>query len=298
MPLATASDGVRIHFEEAGTGHPLIFVHEFGGDLRSWEAQVRWFARSYRCIRFNARGYPPSDVPEDEALYGHEQAADDIAAVMGALGLSRAHVVGLSMGGYATLQFGMRHPRLASALVVAGAGSGAPRAHRVDFRAQADALAERLLREGSPAVARDMGLSATRVQLLEKDPLGWAEFVEQFATHSARGSAMTLRRYQALRPSLFDHERELAALAIPTLLVVGDEDEPCLETNLFLKRTMTAADLWVMPGTGHAVNLEEPAAFNDGVERFLAGVDRGSWGPRDPRTIGAAPLPVGSGPTR
>jgi pimeloyl-ACP methyl ester carboxylesterase len=175
---------------------------------------------------------------------------------------------------------------------VAGVGSGAPREHRAAFKEQSEAMAARYLAEGSAALAEGLGHGATRVQLLNKDPLGWKQFVEHHAEHSPKGSAYTLRRYQALRPSLFDYEKELAACKLPTLLVVGDEDEPCLDTNLFLKRAMPSAQLWMLPGTGHAVNLEEPAAFNAGVHAFLSAVDRGCWRPRDPRTIGADVMPV------
>jgi pimeloyl-ACP methyl ester carboxylesterase len=290
MPYAN-SRGARLWYEEVGTGYPIVFVHEFGADLREWEQQVRWFSREYRCIRFNARGYPPSDVPESDELYGYEHSADDIGAVLDALGIEKAHVVGLSMGAYATLQFGLRSPSRTSALVVAGVGSGAPREHRIAFKEQAEATAARYLAEGSGALAEGLGYGATRVQLLNKDPLGWQQFVAHHAEHSAVGSAYTLRRYQALRPSLFDFERELADCKVPTLLIVGDEDEPCLDTNLFLKRTMPTAQLWMLPATGHAVNLEEPAAFNAGVHTFLSAVDRGCWRRRDPRTNSGAMLP-------
>jgi len=298
MPYAP-SDGARIWYEETGAGRPIVFVHEFGGDLRSWEQQVRQFSRDYRCIRFNARGYPPSDVPEADSAYGQAHAADDIAAVLDALAIERAHIVGLSMGAFATLHFGLRHPRRATALVAAGVGSGAPREQRAAFAEQSRAAAQRFLDEGSAAVAPEMGMSATRIQLRNKDPLGWAEAIAQLAEHSALGSALTLRNYQALRPSLYDLQAELAACAIPTLLIVGDEDEPCLDANLFLKRTMRSANLLMLPGTGHAVNLEEPAAFNDAVARFLASVERGSWRPRDPRAVvGGASLPMGRAAVR
>lgn len=296
MPYA-ASDGARLYYEEAGAGQPIVFVHEFGSDLREWELQVRWFSREYRCIRFNARGYPPSDAPESEDLYGHEHSADDILAVLNELGIERAHIVGLSMGAYATLQFGIRHPARALSLVAAGVGSGAPREHRAAFKLQSEAMARRFLEEGSAAVAQALGYGGTRVQLLNKDPLGWQEFVEHLSDHSPLGSALTLRRYQAIRPSLFDFEKEFAACELPTLLVVGDEDDPCLETNLFLKRTMRTSQLCVLPGTGHAVNLEEPAAFNGVVQAFLSSVDRGCWRPRDPRTIGTDAMPLAKSST-
>jgi pimeloyl-ACP methyl ester carboxylesterase len=276
MPYAP-SDGAKLYYEDTGAGYPVIFVHEFGSDARQWETQVRWFSREYRCITFNARGYPPSDVPEADTAYGYRQSVADIAAIFRHLGLARAHVVGLSMGAYATLLFGLRHPGMASALVVAGCGSGAPLAHRAEFKASAEAQAGRFLAQGSAVVAQEVGVGPTRIQLRRKDPRGWQEFVQHLSEHSAPGSAATLRNYQALRPSLWDFEAELAQLTVPVLLAVGDEDDPCLEANLFLKRTLPAAGLWMAPRTGHAINLEEPAAFNEAVQNFFGSVERGRW---------------------
>ncbi len=279
MPYAQSS-GARLYFEEAGSGHPIIFVHEFGGDYRAWETQLRWFSRHYRCIAFNARGYPPSDVPAEDAAYAYGHFAEDIAAVLRHLRIDKAHVVGLSMGGYSTLHFGLRHPEMATALVVAGCGSGSPRAERESFRRDSEARAEAFLKRGSAAVAQETGLGPTRIQLKHKDPRGWQEFVQHLSEHDAKGSALTMRNFQALRPSLEDFAPELAKLAIPTLLVLGDEDDPCLETNLFLKRTIPSAGLCVIPRTGHACNLEEPAEFNRVVQEFFGAAERGTWRPR------------------
>lgn len=286
MPFAP-SKGVRLYFESTGSGHPIIFVHEFAADHRNWETQVRWFSRQYQCITFSARGYPPSDVPADESAYGYEYSVDDIAAVLDHLGLAQAHVVGLSQGGYATLMFGLRHPRRATSLVVAGAGSGAWLPDRAQFIEHSRAQADRFVQEGSPAMAQAIGLGPTRVQLQNKDVRGWEEFVRYLGEHSALGSAMTMRRFQAERPSFFDFKADLSRLTIPTLLVVGDEDDPCLDTNLFLKRAIPTAGLWTIPKTGHAVNLEEPGLFNQGVQEFFSAVERGRWPARDPRSIGA-----------
>jgi pimeloyl-ACP methyl ester carboxylesterase len=165
---------------------------------------------------------------------------------------------------------------------------------RAQFREESERAAQRYLDEGSAAMAQHIGMGPTRVQLLTKDPLGWNEFVAHHGEHSAEGSSFTLRNYQALRPSLYDLEPALRACPVPVLLVVGDEDEPCLDANLWLKRTMPTARLWVMPASGHAVNLEEPAAFNAGVHDFLTMVDRGRWQPRDPRTLTGALLPGGA----
>ena len=269
--------GARLHVEETGHGHPIVFVHEFGADHREWEGQVRHFSRAYRCIAYAARGYPPSEVPEDPAQYGWEFAADDIAAVLDGLGLERAHLVGLSMGGYAVLQFALRHPGRATAIVAAGAGTGSPPSLREAFLKEAPETARGFRERGMAAMAEEMGHSPTRIQLKRKNPRAWAEFMEHLRGHSPDGMAHTMARYQALRPSLHDFAAAFAAVDVPVLLAVGDEDTPCLETNLMLNAAIATAGLWVCPHTGHAINLEEPAAFNAAVEAFFGAAERGRW---------------------
>src|SRR5215213_6870274 len=124
MPYAMTSDGVRLYYEETGKGAPIMFVHEFSGDFRSWEAQVQYFSRRYRCIAFNARGYPPSDVPERVSSYSPRRAVEDVADVMRHLKIRKAHIVGCSMGAQSTLHFGLTYPRMAVTLTAIGAGSG------------------------------------------------------------------------------------------------------------------------------------------------------------------------------
>jgi pimeloyl-ACP methyl ester carboxylesterase len=273
------ADGLRLYVEETGTGDPIIFAHELHSDYREWEAQVRWFSRSYRCITFNARGYPPSDVPGDSGLYGFPFVVHDIAAVMRDLGISNAHVVGLSQGAYAALHFGLMYPEMARSLVVASVGAGSPAADRAKFVAEAEATARAYLEQGSYAVAEVVGQGPARTQLLRKDPRGFHQFLSHLREHSPERKARTLVGYQARRPSLQDYEKEFAGLQIPVLLIAGDEDEPCLETTLWLKRTLPNAGLWICPNSGHAINLEEPAAFNRTVGDFLSAVERGrrSW---------------------
>ena len=268
---------VRLYYEETGSGHPIVFVHEYAADHREWEAQVRYFGREYRCVTYAARGYVPSDVPHEPELYGQDAATDDIAAVMGHLGLPRAHVVGLSMGAFATLRFGLRYPGMASALVVAGVGSGSDPSQLAAWRRAQVEKADRLARDGWDAMADEVGNDPTRVQLRKKDPRGWREFVAHLREHSALGSSLTGRRYQGQRDPIYEWEARLAQMDIPTLLIVGDEDEPCIDPTIFLKRTLPNAGLWMCPRTGHAINLEEPAAFNRAVSDFFGTVERGRW---------------------
>jgi pimeloyl-ACP methyl ester carboxylesterase len=289
MPHAQTQNG-RIYFEETGTGHPILFAHEFAADHREWETQVRFFARQYRCITYDAPGYGSSDVPDDGAAYDYLHQVAAMAAVLRHLDIARAHVVGLSMGAFSALHFGLQHPAMASALVVAGCGSGAPPELRARFRADCEAAAARIERDGMKNVAPDLALGPTRVQLQNKDRRGWEEFARHLAEHPTKGSAMTLRHFQAARPSLWDFETQFRAMDVPVLLIVGDEDEPCLEANLFLKRTLPRAGLVAMPKTGHAVNLEEPAAFNAAVEGFLHAAESSAWPRRDPRATAESSL--------
>jgi pimeloyl-ACP methyl ester carboxylesterase len=277
MPTLAADDGVKLHYEEAGSGTPLLFVHEFAGDHRSWEAQLRHFSRRYRCIAYNARGYPPSDVPEDFDRYSQDRARDDARSVLDALGVEKAHVVGLSMGAFATLHFGLAYPARAWSITTAGVGSGAPPAQYAKFQADSRENAKRILEKGMGAFAATYGQGPARVQLRRKDPRGFAEFQRYLAEHSAKGSANTMLGYQARRPSLWDLEDRLRAMRVPTLIIAGDEDEITLEASLYLKRTIPAAGLAMLPRTGHLMNLEEPALFNRVVEDFLHEVERDRW---------------------
>lgn len=277
MPMLAADDGVKLYYEEAGSGTPLLFVHEFAGDHRSWEPQLRHFARRYRCIAYNARGYPPSEVPEDFERYSQERARDDARSILDGLGIAKAHVVGLSMGAFATLHFGLAYPDRALSLTTAGVGSGAPPSDYARFQADSRANAKRILEKGMGEFAATYGHGPARVQLRRKDPRGFAEFVGHLAEHSAKGSANTMLGYQARRPSLYDLAGNLRAMRVPVLIVAGDEDEPTLEASLFLKRTVPDAGLAMLPRTGHLMNLEEPTLFNRLVEDFLHQVERGRW---------------------
>ncbi len=280
MQFADA-DGVKLYYQETGSGAAIIFAHEFATDHSGWEPQVRYFARRYRCITFNARGYPPSDVPGDVDAYSQAIAARDIAAVLRHLKIKKAHVVGLSMGGNAALHFGVNHPELALSLVVAGAGYGSYPPVTAQFRADSIAMAERYEAEGSAAVAEFYARGAARVQFKAKDPRGWEEFRQLLTRHDARGAALTMRGVQARRPAFGDMVDDLRRIAVPTLVIAGDEDDMCLEPSLFLKRTMASAALWVVPKTGHTINLEEPDLFNRGLQDFFDTVEAGRWITRD-----------------
>jgi len=276
MPYVEAM-GAKLYVEECGQGYPIIFIHEFASDMRGWESQIRYLSRGYRCITYNARGYPPSDVPEDPASYGWQVAVDDIDAVMRGLKIKRAHLVGLSMGGYAALQFELRRPGKASSIVAAGVGSGSHPSQRDAWLRETSVLARIFLDHGMVAMAERMARGPARIQLKYKDWKSWREYVTRLRQHSPLGMSNTMAHCQASRPSLHDLRDQFSEMTVPVLLAVGDEDVRCLDTNLMLKSALPNAGLWICPNAGHAINLEEPEAFNAQTETFLTAVERGSW---------------------
>lgn len=285
MPIATADDGVELYCEVTGEGRTLLFIHEFAGDHRSWEAQVRHFSRRYQCVTYAARGYPPSSVPDDPSSYSQNRAVLDAIAVLDAVGADKAHVVGNSMGGFTSLHLALQFPQRLLSSVAGGCGYGAHPDKEAGFRAECDRLADAFEQEGAASVASWYGTGPARVQFEVKDPRGHAEHVQMLAEHDAVGSSLTMRGVQRERPSLYALQDQLAAVTVPMLIVAGDEDDGVLDTDLMLKRSMPSAALTVLPKTGHLTHLEEPALFNALVESFLASVDSGRWKPRDVRSM-------------
>ncbi len=278
MPKAKVN-GANIYYEVTGEGFPLLWSHEFAGDYRAWEPQVRFFSRRYKVITYNARGYPPSDVPADPQAYSQDIAVDDLRGLLEHLGIRQAHVGGLSMGGNVALNFGLKHPQMARSLIVAGTGSGS-----VDpevFRQRVEERAYLMESKGMRGAMDDYGRGPTRVQLLRKDPRGFEEFARNFFEHSSIGSAMMFRRVMKTRPPIFELEDGLKALDVPTLIIVGDEDEPCIEPALFMKRHIPRSGLVFFSQSGHAINLEEPELFNRTVLDFLTAVESGKWARRE-----------------
>ena len=276
---------MRLHWEERGSGDPLLFIHEYAGDHRSWAGQVAHFSSRFRCITYAARGYPPSDVPRDVSEYSQANAVEDAIAVLEAADAERAHVVGLSMGGFATLHLVLRHPERVVSAVAAGVGYGAQPEKQEQFKRESLAIADAIDRQGMANFAEGYAVGPARVQLQNKRPDVWREFAAALAAHDPAGAAMTMRGVQAMRPSLYALTEELRRITTPILILAGDEDEGSLEPSLMLKRTIPTAGLSILPRTGHTLNLEEPERFNQEVERFIDAVSAGSWQARDSRAV-------------
>lgn len=285
MPHAVTSDKVRLYFEEAGSGTPIIFLHEFAADHTNWEPQMRYFSRGHRCIAYSARGYTPSDVPASSEVYTYRHFYTDALAVLDHLGIAKAHFVGLSMGAYSSLQIGLNAPERARSMTLAGVGSGSELERLEQFRAQCRANAEQFETLGSAGVARVTREAPSRISFMLKDPRGHADFYAALARHDSKGSANTMRSFQGERPSIYTMAEAIRKVATPALIICGDEDEACVGPSLFLKRHLPASGLSMFAKTGHVLNLEEPALFNEAVERFIALAEAGRWGARDPRSL-------------
>ena len=288
MPLpATASNSTlkKPAHAAARRGTPIIFVHEFSGDSRNWEPQVRFFARRYRCITFNARGYPPSDVPTSRAKYSYKIAVDDITDVLKHLGIKKTHVVGCSMGAYTALQFGIRYPAMALSVTTVGAGAGSNPDTGAAFLRATETNAQLFETLGMPGAVRERGFAAGRIPQMLKGPRGFAEFRRIHESHSAVGLANIQRGVQAKRMPIYQLEKAIRNYRPPLLVITADEGDNILGPALFIKQTSLNARLWICPSAGHTVNIEEPELFNRNLLDFMTLVDSGRWQPRDPRSV-------------
>jgi pimeloyl-ACP methyl ester carboxylesterase len=279
MPKISASDGTKLYVEEIGSGTPVVFVHEYAGDYRSFEPQLRYFSRQHRCVTYSQRGYPPSDVPADPARYSQDIARDDVIAVMDALGIAKAHVVGHSMGGYTALHVGLKYPQRCLSVTAAGCGWGSTPdpVKREAMKALAADTGKMFAAEGIAAAAAKYADAPMRQAYKHKDPRGWSEFARMLAEHSAEGHAHTMLNLQLKRPTLWEMEDDLKGFSVPLLVIVGDEDDLCLDGSVFLKRTAPTAALLVVPRAGHTINSEEPAAVNAALADLFAAAEASRW---------------------
>jgi proline iminopeptidase len=288
MPHAVTRDNVRLYFEEAGSGTPILFLHEFAADHTNWEPQMRYFSRGHRCIAYSARGYAPSDVPPSAEVYSFRHFYNDALAVLDHLEIEKAHFVGLSMGSYSSLQVALHAPKHMLSMTLAGVGSGSSLENLDAWRQQCRDNADQFEKIGSAEVAKVTREAPSRIPFLVKDPRGHADFYAALGRHDSKGSANTMRGFQGGRPSIYTLTETIRKATTPALIICGDEDDSCIEPSLFLKKHLPAAGLTFFPKSGHVLNLEEPALFNETVERFIALVEAGRWGVRDPRSLAVA----------
>lgn len=286
MPQA-AVNGVDLYYEDTGEGYPVVFCHELAGDARSWDPQVNAFSRIYRCITFSYRGFPPSSVPEEPEAYSLDIQIEDLRALLDELGIEQAHIVGLSLGANLALHFAFRYPEYCRSIVVAGCGTGSTNRER--FEQDLDEMVALLGKKDMGAFADVYSLGPSRLPYKRKDPKGWDVFRRQLAEHSAVGTALTVLGILRPRPTIFALQEQLRNLEVPALILIGDEDEPCVDPAVFMKREIPVCGLVVIPQSGHTINLEEPEKFNRAVDDFLRMVEAGRWASRVPISTSLMP---------
>ena len=268
-------NGVNLFYEVTGTGDPLVLLHESCSSFRGWDPQVKFFSRHYQVITYNARGYPPSDVPTDGTAYSQEIVVEDLYQLLRALGISEAYVAGLSMGGMTALRFAMAHPEMARGLILASAGGGAT--NRQQFEEGIGRLVSEFESGEFGNEADTFMHGPSRFRLQNKSPKAWQETWSDFLNHSPEGLAHTFRSIVVARTPATQLVAEMEQLAMPTLIIVGDEDSSCIEPGLLIRKHIPNSGLAMFPQSGHVVNVEEPELFNRIVLDFLTSVEKGHW---------------------
>jgi pimeloyl-ACP methyl ester carboxylesterase len=275
MPFVDAN-GLRLHYESVGSGPPVVFCHEYASDARAWEAQLRFFGRRYRAIAYNGRGYPPSTVPQDDSDWLHHHLINDLAGLLDALGIERAHVVGQATGGNVALNFAIAHPERVNGLVVIGAGAGT--SDRDRWLAGARALADDIAARGTAQAFASIEQAPQRAIFQAKDPRGWQDFLALLHDLSPVAAEKLMRITLTDRLPVTALKEKLAGMTLPVLVMTGDQDFPSHEACRFIRDHAPHAGLAMLPMCGHAMNLEEPMLFNQMVSDFLSAVDAGRWG--------------------
>lgn len=278
MPKAFVN-GVNLYYEVTGKGYPLVLAHEFCSDLEFWDHQVRFLQRRYQVITYNARGWPPSDVPESPSDYSWEHGVEDMYQLLRHLNIKEAYIGGLSLGGYVSLMFGMEHSEMAKGLILAATGAGAffDKEVRKEWERMQEIRAHEIETEGMRKLKDKIAQEASRIQLRHKDPKGWERYYEALGLHSDVGSANTTRRFIIPRPPVYELEPKLKKIDLPAIILTGDEDAPCLEPSIFMKRNMANSGLVVFPKSGHTINVEEPELFSWLLLDFMTSLDAENW---------------------
>ncbi len=245
-------DSVKIYYEDHGSGPAVLLSHGYSATSRMWEGQVAALKDRYRVITWDMRGHGQSDSPDDQSLYSEEATCADMAAILKHLGIEKAVVGGLSLGGYMSLAFNVRYPQMVSALMLFDTGPG---------------YKNPVAREGWNKTADQRAVNFETKGL---EALGRGAEVRVAQHRSADGLAKAARGMLAQ----FDARiiESLETITVPTLVLVGAKDEPFLGATDYMIKKIPGATSAVIPDAGHAANIDQPAAFNEATAAFLDGL--------------------------
>lgn len=275
MPTAKLDD-VEIYYEDDGADSPVVFLHEYCADLRSWDDVAGAMTSGFRCIRPNFRGYPPSTTSSDPAAYSSDLLVADLKALLSHLDIKRAHIVGVATGGGIALNLAIRHPDLVASLVLIGPGAGST--DREKWLIGADSLGKAIATKGISSLVDNMSTAPQRRALKLKNPIAWKKFIQGLEKLSPLGLSLTMANVLMTRRPLQELAGDIQKLTVPALIVVGDQDTPAFESCLFLRNSLLNSALYVLPCTGHMVPIEEPNLLLAVLSPFLEAIDKGRWG--------------------
>jgi pimeloyl-ACP methyl ester carboxylesterase len=243
-------NGIEIDYEVSGSGPVLLLSHGYGSTRHMWDDQHRAFADRWRVVSWDMRGHGQTDSPDDPKQYSAALTVADMRALLQHVGAERAIIGGLSLGGYVSLAFALAHPAMTQALVICDSGPGYRNAEaRAQWNQRAQERAVSLESRGLDALTRR------------------SKETQQAVHRSARGLAHAARGMLAQEGSqVIDG---LASIRVPTLVIVGDQDQPFVAPSEYMAKKIAGARLAVIPGAGHSSNLDQPEAFNRVLREFL-----------------------------
>jgi len=250
-------DGVSLYYETHGEGPVILLTHGYAATSEMWRDQVATLSRRHTLVIWDMRGHGRSDDPADPAAYSEAATVDDMAALLDAVGASRAIVGGLSLGGYMSLAFYRAHPERVSALLIIDTGPGFKKDDaRETWNQRAHDTGDRFEREGLAVLK---SASRERATVNHRDASGLAR--------AARGM-LTQRDARVIEL--------LPNIKVPSLVVVGADDAPFLAASDYMAAKIPGAKKVVIPAAGHAVNIDQPQAFIAAVLPFLDGLAGGA----------------------
>ncbi len=253
MPKVRVND-IELYYEVHGQGYPVVFLHGFAGTVNMWQPQVPALSRDYRFITYDARGHGQSESPPSPDQYSADIVVEDLFQLLETLGIEKAVVGGLSMGGYKSLRFYLHHPQKVTALILMDTGPGYRNpARREEWNQQEEQLAKRLETEGIESFARSAPTYTPRELMLKQNPIGLANMARKVAA-----------QYDSW---VIDN---LTEIKVPTLVLVGEKDRAFLQAGDYMSKVIPGAQYTVIPEAGHAANQDNAEAVNQAVLDFLS----------------------------
>ena len=254
MPEALIN-GINLYYEDNGNGFPVIFTHGFAGTTKSWEGQVAAFSKKYRFITYDMRGHGQTDAPDDLSKYTRDILVEDIYQLLRHLGIQKAVIGGLSLGGYLTIHFYNQHPDMTAAIILMDTGPG--------YRNQEKAEEWNRVRTDCARVLENAGMRGFMESEYSKDD--YYTTPDVMIKHNPVGLANTNR---GVMLNLWGLDI-LPNIKVPALVICGDRDTPFLSATDYMAQKIPVASKVIISNAGHGVNIDQPRVFEETILSFL-----------------------------